>query len=103
MSAKLVGIARGPARIDPHVATLDPSELVKSLAECGYEALILRIGFGGRHQDADLAHTFALLRPRPERPRRRRAAEQRDERAPVDHSMTSPASESRLSEILTPC
>src|SRR5262245_28069648 len=100
MSAKLVGIARGPARIDPHVATLDPSELVKSLAECGYEALILRIGFGGCHQDADLAHTFALLRPRRERPRRR-AAEKRDERAP-SHSMTSSAATCSVTGIARP-
>src|SRR6516162_6963753 len=41
-----------------------------------------------------------LLRARRERPRRR-AAEQRDERAAL-HSITSSASESRLSEILMP-
>src|SRR5215831_7523428 len=42
-----------------------------------------------------------LLRARRERPRRRRAAEQRYELAAL-HSITSSASESRLSEILIP-
>src|SRR5262245_43462557 len=58
--------------------------------------IALRIG----HQHADPAHPFRLLRARDERPRRR-AAEQRDELAPL-HSITSSASESRLSEILIP-
>jgi hypothetical protein len=40
-----------------------------------------------RNQHANAAHLLALLRPRRERPRRRRATEQRDELAPI-HSMT---------------
>src|SRR5499427_9766938 len=46
-------------------------------------------------------HTLALLRPRRERPRGRHATEERDELAAF-HSITSSASESRLSEILRP-
>ena len=41
-------------------------------------------------QHADTPHALALLRPRRERPRRRRAAEQRDELAAL-HSITSSA------------
>jgi len=36
-----------------------------------------------RHQNADAPHPFALLCARRERPRRCRAAEQRDELAPI--------------------
>ena len=42
------------------------------------------------HEHADAPHPLALLRPRRDRPRRRRAAEQRDELAPF-HSITSSA------------
>jgi hypothetical protein len=40
----------------------------------------LSFGIGGdlAEQGADAPYAFGLLRPRPERPRRRRAAEQRD-------------------------
>src|SRR5215470_221482 len=46
-------------------------------------------------------HTLALLRPRRERPRRRRAAEQPDEVAAF-HSITRSASASNLSGMVTP-
>src|SRR5262249_24239445 len=42
-----------------------------------------------------------LLRPRPERPRRHRAAEERDELAPL-HSITSSARASRVSGRVRP-
>src|SRR5215471_6763988 len=63
--------------------------------------LSFRIVRARGHQHADAPHPLALLRARRERPRRRRAAEQRDE-PPALHSITSSASESRLSEILMP-
>src|SRR5215831_14859064 len=50
--------------------------------------------------DTEAAHPVALLRARRERPRRRRAAEQRYERAPLDHSITSSAMASSLSGIV---
>src|SRR5262249_55480275 len=52
--------------------------------------LSFRVVRGEIHEHADAAYTPALLRPRRERPRRR-AAEQRDERAAVGHSITSSA------------
>jgi hypothetical protein len=50
-------------------------------------------GYGRKHPDPPLL--LALLRARRERPRDRRAAEQRDEPAPV-HSITSSARASNI-------
>src|SRR5262249_37163659 len=61
---------------------------------------------GGAHIDhgqehTDAPHPLALLSPRRERPSRRRAAEQRYERAAI-HSMTSSAATSSLSGTVRP-
>src|SRR5262249_18004164 len=53
------------------------------------------------HEHADAPHALALLRARRERPSRRRAAEQRDERAPL-HSITSSARASTECGISSP-
>src|SRR5262245_12594998 len=53
------------------------------------------------HPDGDLP-PIALLRAGRDRPKRRRAAEQRDELAPADHSITSSVSASSLSGIWSP-
>jgi hypothetical protein len=53
-------------------------------------------------QNANAAHTLALLRARRERPRGRRAAEQRDELVPFHHSIASSARASRVSGIVMP-
>src|SRR5262249_31786864 len=90
-----LGAGRRITIIDVDVASLRPSEPFELLPK----RLYLRIVVAREHPDApDGAH---LLRPRRERPCRRRAAKQRDELAPP-HSITSSASEIRLSEILTP-
>jgi hypothetical protein len=60
---------------------LCPSDLLESFPEHGQIGLILRIGFGDRHQHADPPHALALLCPRRERPRRC-AAEPSDESTP---------------------
>jgi hypothetical protein len=44
--------------------------------------LCLRVGFSSNHQYANPSYHIRLLRMRSERPRDRRAAEQRDELAP---------------------
>src|SRR5262249_34053184 len=54
------------------------------------------------HQHADAAHLLALLRVRRERPRGRRAAEQRDELAPSHHSITSSARASSAGGTVRP-
>src|SRR5262249_15469520 len=61
--------------------------------------LLLRIVFFGPHEHADAPYAVALLRPGRERPCRR-AAEERDELAPPDHSITSVASASSIGGTL---
>ena len=83
--------------VDAEVAGVRPTQLVKFLPECAdKDDEVLA------YQQTNPALPLGLLRARRERPRCRRAAEKRDELAASDHSMTSSASESRLSEILTP-
>src|SRR6266404_9261087 len=77
MSLNVAGI--GPAGIDPQVAALAPSQLAERLCERGVPGLPLGIVRGDIREHADAPH--ALLRARRERPRDRRAAEQRDELA----------------------
>src|SRR5262249_3173856 len=87
-------IASTPASVDLQVTALDPAETLQPRPKCCEPGLGLGIvgSSGGEH--ADPPHTLALLRARRERPRRR-AAEQRDERAAV-HSITSSAIASRV-------
>ena len=75
-------IERPPARVDSNVAAFRPPELLESLPECGQVSLKFRVALGMRHQHADAPHV-ALLRMGREWPRRRRAAEKRDELAPL--------------------
>jgi hypothetical protein len=58
-----------------------------------------RIVRSSGHEHANVSQTFRLLRPCRERPRRRGAAEQRDELAAASHSITWSASASSLSGI----
>ena len=86
---------RSPAIVEPNVAASGPAELLKPLAERAEPSLCFWIVLGNRHQDPDPAHLIGLLRPRSERPRHRRPAKKRDERAAVhsfDHSITWSAS-----------
>src|SRR5262245_59363553 len=99
MSLNVAGI--GPAGIDPQVAALAPSQLAERLCERGEPGLPLGIVRGDIREHADAPHSVALLRTRRERPRRRRAAEQRDELAPI-HSITSSASASSDGGASTP-
>src|SRR5262249_33957742 len=74
------------------------------IAEFGHplEEIFIMWSVSRLHTDkADTQHLWLLLRARRERPRHGRTAEQRDELA-ARHSITSSASESRLSEILIP-
>src|SRR5262249_56331399 len=71
------------------------------LGERKEPGLSFRIVCREGHQHADAPHALALLRPRRERPRHRRAAEKRYERA-TPHSITSSDSASNLSGISRP-
>src|SRR5262245_63366674 len=78
-----------PANLNRDVATFHPTEFAQTLHECG-EPLALDQGRGGA-QESDGRQLAGLLRARRERPRSRRAAEQRDEVAAAAHSITSSA------------
>src|SRR5437016_1714566 len=86
---------------DEWLAVLRPPELLKCLPECREERRSFQVVLGIAHQHADASHALWLLRPRHERPRGRRAAEQRDERA-TPHSMTSSAATSKPGGTVRP-
>src|SRR6516164_5135945 len=90
-----------PASIDPQIAAVHPAQFLQLLDERSALRPSFRIALRPAHQYADPAHLLGLLRACRERPRCRRAAEQRDELAAL-HSITSSARVSRLSEILSP-
>jgi hypothetical protein len=67
----------------------------KRLRERRNEGLPHGIVFVARHEHADAPYPVALLRSRRERPHGR-STEERDEFAPLNHSITSSASASSL-------
>ena len=87
--------------MSPHIAATSPTQLLQRLLERRDSGLAFSIIRSPVHKHANPPHTLRLLRARRERPRGRRAAEEHDEVAAV-HSMTSSASESKLSDIVTP-
>ena len=77
-----------PALLDDDIASFDEPFLAQPFAEFRHEVRKRR---GDRVAKKPDHRHRRLLRARRERPRRRRAAEQRDELAPPDHSITSSA------------
>src|SRR5262249_52919438 len=71
---------------DGHVFAFDESSVIQALPK-GIDS-ICEAGSRGASEKSDYWHR-GLLRTRRERPADRRAAEQRDELAPPDHSITS--------------
>jgi hypothetical protein len=96
VSACKIDIAAGPRTVlVSDVASFGPTQLLQRLAEYRMEGLSVRISFeSGTGEHADAAHALVLLRPRRERPRRR-AAEQRDERAAF-HVWMAPAWQEKM-------
>src|SRR5262245_14618918 len=81
-----VGLVLRPAILDRHVLALDVTGFTKALPECGQKACTI----DRRRAAEESYHRHCwLLRTRRDRPRRRRAAEQRDELPPSHHSITS--------------
>src|SRR5258708_2801309 len=74
------GIPGKPTDIDAEVAAFGPGQFGKTLAKCSDELLEHRIVGKTAQQRADASHAIGLLRERRERPRSRRAAEQRDDK-----------------------
>jgi hypothetical protein len=90
VGANTFGIDGRPTIVEMDVASFDPSQLLKPLAERGDPCLRYWIALSITHQYSDPPHPLGLLRARGERPCRRRAAEKREELAPP-HSITSSA------------
>src|SRR6516164_8665113 len=83
---------------DPHVAAINITALAQPFEKGRQRPPIARSKIGVKKSD----HRHRrLLRTRRERPRGRRAGEQRDERAPL-HSITSSARASKLSGMARP-
>jgi len=74
-----VVIALRPAELDEKIATFDPAEIAKSSPQRRDATRVT--GRGHKTQEAD-ARRLGRLRVRRERPRRRRAAQERDKLAP---------------------
>ena len=85
------GVAAAPTIVNQEIFALGPAEFSKPCSERCYVGLCYWVAFSLRQQHADAPHLLGLLRARRERPRRRRAAEQRDELAAPFHSITSSA------------
>jgi hypothetical protein len=77
-----VGVAHAPAVVDPYIAAFAPAQFLQRLQERDPTGPRFRIVLGQVHEHTDAPHPLDRLRARRERPRRR-TAEQRDERAPL--------------------
>jgi hypothetical protein len=96
-----IDVSAVPSKVHPHVAAVGPTQARKRLRERGDNSLRQGIVFVERHEHADAPHAAVLLRARCERPRRR-AAKERDEFAPLHHSITSVAGASSIGGTLIP-
>src|SRR5262245_34974143 len=103
MSANVVGMCCGPAGVDLHIAADVPAQLPQPLQERPSPGLIISIVRACGQEHADPPHLVSrLLRVRRHRPRRRPAAQQGDELATPDHSITSSARASRVWGMVRP-
>src|SRR5262249_59515296 len=91
-------ITIGVTALEGPVLTFDVSEVSHPLQESIKNTLNARLGSGDHTADHGACQSLSESR---ERPRRRRAAEQREERAPF-HSMTSSARKSTTAGIVRP-
>jgi hypothetical protein len=77
-----IDVNAAPTKVHPRVAAIGPTQARKRLSESRDARLIRGIVLVGQHEHADAPDAVALLRAGRERPRRR-AAEERDEVAPL--------------------
>src|SRR5215472_8944500 len=93
-----VGLVLRPAILDRHILALDVAGFTKALPKCGQIACTI----SKRRTAEEPDHRWRSLLPaRRERPRDRRAANERDELAPL-HSITSSARSRIPVGIVTP-
>src|SRR5262249_2610637 len=96
-----LGIPSAPAVIDLKVPPVHPAQFAQPLMQRRSHRLRFHIALTDVRKHAEAAHLLALLRARDNRPRRR-AAEQRDDLAAPDHSITSSASASSIGGMSRP-
>jgi hypothetical protein len=82
VSAKTFGIAVAPAIVDVQISTNRPTKFLQALYKRRSATLHLGVVGTGVREYTNSPHPVALLRARRERPRSRRAADERDELAP---------------------
>jgi len=105
IGAETFGIAIAPSEIDLQISADRPTQLLQAPNKGRSATVHLGVVGTGIREHADAPHPFALLRARRERPRRRGAAEQRDELAPLhlrSHSITSSARASSVGGMVRP-
>src|SRR5262245_25747987 len=98
--AHAIGVGTCKAHVNSD-RSLSPSKLLQALSEGCDVGLRQWVFFGEAHKHTDTRYTFALLRPRRQRPRRR-AAEQGDKVPPPHHSITSSARASSVGGTWSP-
>jgi hypothetical protein len=81
--SKSIEVIVGKNRADMDVAAFQPAEFCKALPECRDAPFPFSGGLHAMYHNTNVLHPPRLLRAHRERPRRR-AAEQRDERASPD-------------------
>jgi hypothetical protein len=69
VSSIALGIGGAPTGLDPHIAAVRATKLLKPLHERGHAALRFRVLGGEIHQHTDAPHPLRLLRARRQRPR----------------------------------
>src|SRR5262249_16782518 len=99
--ADQVHVVGGPALVELNVDAFRPAPFPQLFPEGAHTRLHFHICRSIGHQKPDAPDALVLLRPRRERPRGHRAAEQRDELAAF-HSITSSASASSFSGTSMP-
>src|SRR5215468_8656454 len=95
-----VGVVLGPADVDPHITSNIPAQFLQALVERCKSILTFRVVRSPVHEDTNPPRTFWLLRTRRQRPRRR-AAEKRDEVAPLHCLMLPVLSTERIAHLAT--
>src|SRR5262245_19133813 len=95
----------GPTNLDLRIAAVCPTQLLQGLPERRNAGLAFGIVCGYGHKNADPPHAITLLRARHPRPRRSRAAEQRDELAPLQfielHPLAQPTPGQHIALVRT--
>ncbi len=79
--ANVLWIGRARSDVDPHIASVRPTQLLQLVPECRHTVQKHWISFGHTRAHGDTRQAFALLRTRRERPRGCRSAQKRDELA----------------------